>query len=544
MPDRVEVRCYAGGRGDETRGGKSKQPGGCHQPGPACRRCEAGSLAARPTKGLDDTVCSVLGGRGVEYRILGSLEVLADGIAADLGPPKQRAVLAVLILHANEIVPTDRLVDLVWTGNPPRTAVHSIQIYISELRKAIEPLAGDAVIGTRPPGYMLEADPESIDAGRFAQLVADGLRRLGDSDPDGGVTVLRSALELWGGPPLSDFMYEEFAQEHIRRLSELRLTALEELASAELDLGSAVQALPLVETAIATDALRERSRELQMIALYRSGRHADALWTYQQYQRMLADELGLDPSPALRRLEERILLHDPALEPGPTPTAPGARNPYKGLRAFAEEDAADFFGREGLVGRCLACLPRRHAGQCAHPGTRRSPCRPPGGADPRPADAQAHPCQRAQRLSGSPRPTGAGADAGQGTPHRRPRRHRLAAVRQHRTGRSTLDHLDACRSRHDGGAGHDLATASPVPPPEGRLSTPRRWGCRAHPAAPPSQRGHLSRATITEGTRAASRPRCAAAIAASGPAACRVTIRTTTSRWPFWGWVSGPSGNR
>jgi len=294
----------------------------------------------------------------VEYRILGSLEVMANGTAADLGPPKQRAVLAVLLLHVNEIVPTDRLIDLVWPRSPPRTAVHSIQIYISELRKAIEPLAGCAAIATRPPGYVLEAGPESIDASRFTRLVADGLRRLGAGEPGGGVTVLRSALALWGGPPLSDFTYEEFAQAHIRRLSELRLAALEELAAAELDLGRAVQALPLIESAIATDALRERSRELQMIALYRSGRHAEALRTYQQYRRLLADELCLDPSPALRRLEERILLHDRSLDPrAPTPAVRwGARNPYKGLRAFEEEDAADFFGRQRLVGRLVAAL--------------------------------------------------------------------------------------------------------------------------------------------------------------------------------------------
>jgi len=142
------------------------------------------------------------------------------------------------------------------------------------------------------------------------------------------------------------------------RLSELRLAALEDLASAELDLGRAVQALPLIESAIAMDALRERSRELQMVALYRSGRHAEALRTYQQYRRLLADELCLEPSPALRRLEERIVLHDRSLDPrAPAPAAhAGARNPYKGLRAFEEEDAADFFGRRRLVGRLVAAL--------------------------------------------------------------------------------------------------------------------------------------------------------------------------------------------
>ena len=137
----------------------------------------------------------------MDFRILGALEASADGAVANLGPPKQRALLAILLLHAGEIVPIDRLIDQLWGENPPRTAGHSIQIYISELRKAIEPLAGCAAITTRPPGYVLEADPESIDASRFTRLVADGLRRLGAGEPGGGATVLRSALALWGRSP-------------------------------------------------------------------------------------------------------------------------------------------------------------------------------------------------------------------------------------------------------------------------------------------------------------------------------------------------------
>jgi DNA-binding SARP family transcriptional activator len=306
-------------------------------------------------RALDYSLSESRLGGGMEYRVLGSLQVLADGKAANLGPPKQRAVLAVLLLHANEIVSTDRLIDLVWPQRPPRTAAHSLQIYVSELRKAIEPLASRPVIATRAAGYVLEADPESIDASRFTRLVEDGLRRLSDGDPDAGAVRLRSALALWSGPPLSDFPYEEFAQAHARRLSEQRLAALEGLASAELDLGNAVLALALLDTALAMDGLRERSHELRMLALYRSGRHAEALRTYQQYRRLLADDAGLDPSPTLRRLEERILLHDPSLEPSPSAPA-GLRNPYKGLRAFEEEDAADFFGRESLVGRLVGAL--------------------------------------------------------------------------------------------------------------------------------------------------------------------------------------------
>ncbi|HSJ50555.1 MAG TPA: BTAD domain-containing putative transcriptional regulator, partial [Actinomycetota bacterium] len=295
----------------------------------------------------------------MDYRILGSLEVASNETTAELGPPKQRALLAILLLHANEIVPTERLIGLLWGDRPPRTAPHSIQIYVSELRKAIEPLAGGPVIVTRPPGYRLKADPESIDARRFERLVSEGARALKEGDPAAGVTTLRSALDLWHGPALSDFAYEEFAQADIRRLANLHLAAIEDLAEGELEAGRPQEVWPLVEAAIREDPLRERPRELLMLSLYRTGRHAEALRTFQMFRELLSEELGLDPSPALRRLQERILLHDLPLEPSPTEaTANSAfgRNPYKGLRPFREDDALDFFGRESLVDRLLGAL--------------------------------------------------------------------------------------------------------------------------------------------------------------------------------------------
>jgi DNA-binding SARP family transcriptional activator len=246
----------------------------------------------------------------VEFRILGSLEVESEGTRLDLGPPKQQAVLAVLLLHANEIVSTEKLIEQVWPERPPRTAAHSIQIYVSELRRTFEPHAGAPLITTRPPGYLLEVAPECVDAERFAQLVADGLRGLHDGDRASGRDALRSALRMWRGPPLSDFTYEEFAQSYVHRLTGLRLDALEELAAAELDQDRPQEALPLLRTAVGDDPLRERCRELRMLALYRAGRQAEALREYQQFRKLLDDELGLDPSPPLRRLEERILLHD------------------------------------------------------------------------------------------------------------------------------------------------------------------------------------------------------------------------------------------
>lgn len=293
----------------------------------------------------------------MDFRLLGALKVAANGVVADLGPPKQRALLAILLLHAGEIVPADRLIELLWGEQPPRTAAHSIQIYVSELRKAIEAISGKRILGTRPPGYQLEVDPATIDARQFERHVEEGTRKLREGDRTGAME-LRAALRLWRGPALSDFTYEEFAQPYIRRFHDLHLDAVEELAAAELDAGHASDVVPMLDAAIREDPLRERSRELLMLALYRSGRHAEALRTYQHLRTSLSEELGLDPSPRLQRLQERILLHDPALLPPSlkeVDTAPG-RNPYKGLRPFAEADAGDFFGRDELVDRLVGAL--------------------------------------------------------------------------------------------------------------------------------------------------------------------------------------------
>ena len=173
----------------------------------------------------------------MQFRILGSLEAVAEGVTADLGSPKQRALLAILLLHAGEIVPTDRLIDLLWGDDPPRTAAHSVQIYVSELRKTLEPLAGRRLIATRQPGYQLDASPESIDAHEFEALVEQGRKQIEAGDRERGADLLRSAHALWRGPALSDFAYEEFAQPYIRRLHDLHLDAIEALAAAELDAG-------------------------------------------------------------------------------------------------------------------------------------------------------------------------------------------------------------------------------------------------------------------------------------------------------------------
>ncbi|HEX5719353.1 MAG TPA: BTAD domain-containing putative transcriptional regulator, partial [Thermoanaerobaculia bacterium] len=296
----------------------------------------------------------------MSFRILGSLAAeTSDGVAVPLGSPKQRAVLAVLLLHVGELVPAERLVELLWGDAAPRTALHSIQIYVSELRRILQPVAGDAAIVTRPPGYQLEVSPDEVDARRFERLVAEGARALTDGRRAAGVALLQDALRLWRGPALSDFTYDDFAQPYIRRLHDLHLDAIEELASAELADGSPGSAISLAEAALQEDPLRERSRELLMLGLYRTGRHAEALRTYQKLRELLDEELGLDPSPPLQRLHEQIILHDPGLgapRSAPEPPEVAPRNPYKGLRPFTEEDSQDFFGRGGLVDRLQQAL--------------------------------------------------------------------------------------------------------------------------------------------------------------------------------------------
>jgi basic membrane lipoprotein Med (substrate-binding protein (PBP1-ABC) superfamily)/DNA-binding SARP family transcriptional activator len=291
----------------------------------------------------------------VAYRMLGALEATEDGVSADLGPPKQRALLAVLLLHANEIVPVDVLIDQLWPDEPPRRAQHAVQVYVSELRRGLAPLGGGEVLAWRSPGYVLAVDPDAIDARRFERLVSDGVRGAGGGDPANEASSLRDALGLWHGPPLADFVYEEFAQPAIRQLTETRLEAPETLAGLELTRGRDAEALALAETVAREDPLRERGRELQMHALYRIGRHAEALRVYEDLRRGLAEDLGAEPSPSIRDLQERILLHDGSLRvaqrEGAGDVVVEYRNPYKGLRPFGEEDASDFFGREALVRR-------------------------------------------------------------------------------------------------------------------------------------------------------------------------------------------------
>ena len=253
----------------------------------------------------------------VEFEMLGPLVVRSEGAALALGGGRQRALLGLLLVHANEVMPRDRIVDELWPDSEPAAATRSLHVYVSSLRKALG--AGAAVLVTRPPGYALEAPPEAIDARRFERLAADGRAALADGDAEQAAACLRTALGLWRGDVLADIADERFAALEAARLADLRLAALEDLLAAELALGRHEHALPQLETLVAAEPLRERLRAQLMLALYRSGRQAEALEVYRQTRRLLVEELGIEPGIELRRLEQAILAQSPEIAPPPKP---------------------------------------------------------------------------------------------------------------------------------------------------------------------------------------------------------------------------------
>jgi len=248
----------------------------------------------------------------VYFRILGPLEVVEGDQTLTLGGPRQRALLAVLLLRANEVVSTDRLADELWGESPPPTAAKAIQVYVSKLRKQL----GENRLVTRAPGYVLLAEASELDLGRFEQLVSKARQ----ATPELAVAHLRDALALWRGAPLADLEYEAFAQAEIARLEELRLAVLEERVDADLAAGRHRETLGELESLVAAHPLRERLAGQLMLALYRSGRQAEALDVYQRTRQVLVEEIGLEPNPALQRIEKAILTQDASLdlaEPGP-----------------------------------------------------------------------------------------------------------------------------------------------------------------------------------------------------------------------------------
>jgi predicted ATPase/DNA-binding SARP family transcriptional activator len=242
----------------------------------------------------------------LEVRVLGPLQALRDGRVVDLGQPRQRALLAILLLSPNEVVSAERLIDELWGERPPSSAPNMIQIYVSRLRKAL----GPGLLLTVKPGYVLRVDEQSVDATRFAELVERAGHLISDGAASAAKEMLEEALGMWRGPPLAEFTYESFMQGALARFENARLEAIELRIDADLALGRHVPLVGELEQRIADHPFRERLRGQLMLALYRSGRQAEALEAYRTARTTLLQELGIEPSPAVRELEQKILDQD------------------------------------------------------------------------------------------------------------------------------------------------------------------------------------------------------------------------------------------
>jgi DNA-binding SARP family transcriptional activator/class 3 adenylate cyclase len=283
----------------------------------------------------------------VEFRILGPVEVLnAQGQRLTLGGPKQRALLAVLLLHAGEVVGVERLVDELWGEDPPDTAAHILQVQVANLRKVLEPdrarRATARVLQTQPPGYRLDPGPDGLDLARFERLTAEGRAALAAGDPAEAARLLRRGLDLWRGLALGDVELAASGQGERVRLEERRLAAVEDRLEADLASGRHRELVGELEALVAAHPLRERLHGQHILALYRCGRQAEALEAYRRTRATLAEELGIDPSPPLRALEQAILIQDPDLDWSPrTQPAPSAAASVEPTRPPAEPVPAD-----------------------------------------------------------------------------------------------------------------------------------------------------------------------------------------------------------
>jgi DNA-binding SARP family transcriptional activator len=309
----------------------------------------------------------------MDFHILGPLEVVDEGRAVSLGGSRQRALLALLLLHANETLSTDRLIDELWGEHPPPTAARIVHVQISRLRKALAGGGEDAAaaVVTRERGYELTLGRAQLDSHRFEDLIADGGRALAAASPDRAADALERALSLWRGAPLADLAYERFAQSEIARLEELRITALEQLVDAQLALGRHAGVVGRLQALIGEHPYRERLRAQLMLALYRCDRQADALQAYQDARRALLGELGIEPGERLRELERAILAQDPALAPpaASEPARPPDGPPRPDARRSVSVVCADLAGSAALAERLdpesLHGVLERYSATCA-----------------------------------------------------------------------------------------------------------------------------------------------------------------------------------
>lgn len=273
-----------------------------------------------------------------------------------------------LLLRAGGVVTTDALIEGLWGARPPVTARGTVQVYVSQLRRALADAgADDAAIETTGAGFVMRVGPGALDLARFKAAVAEGRAALDDDDPHRASGADGEAFALWRGPALADFAYEEFAQPEIAELEERRLAAIEACADADLRIGRHAELVPELERLVADHPLRERMRGRLMLALYGSGRQADALERYAAGRRVMIDELGIEPGAELRELEGRILRQDPDLLPPRvsrgSPPPRRSRRPRRRALAMGAAAAAPGDGRRGVGGRRL---PRR--GEAGRPG--------------------------------------------------------------------------------------------------------------------------------------------------------------------------------
>jgi DNA-binding SARP family transcriptional activator len=291
----------------------------------------------------------------LEFRILGPLEVVDERVGpVDLGGPRQRATLAILLLNANRAVSVDQIADDLYAGAAPVTALKQVQRQISELRKA---LGSESLIETRSPGYVIRLAPEQLDLTVFERLAAEASESeaAGDTERAGG--LLRAALDLWRGEALADLSYEPFARAPIERLEEIRLLVLEQRIAADLAVGRHARLIPELEQLVVEHPLRERFRGQLMLALYGSGRQAEALEAYRQAREALVEECGIEPGLALRQLERQILEQDPSLElqPGASRAAGPSEEPERTVLAAPKDDPG--IARLVTLAQPLARLP-------------------------------------------------------------------------------------------------------------------------------------------------------------------------------------------
>ncbi len=278
----------------------------------------------------------MVGGGDLQFRVLGPVEVSDGGQILPLGGPKQRALFADLILNAGSIVSTARLIDDLWGDGPPLTADHTVETYIARLRHVLRGCSAPGVLLTRAPGYILDVDPDHIDAFRFGQLVKDGTAAAGRDDHEQASALLCAALALWRGQALADVADTPFARGAARWLNDQHLVALERRGESDLKLGRAQDLVPELEALVASHPYHEPFHRQLMLALYRSGRQSEALAAYRRARGLLADELGIEPGPDLQKMERAILRQDPELDqppaappqlPGPAEPAPPSRPP-------------------------------------------------------------------------------------------------------------------------------------------------------------------------------------------------------------------------